>query len=73
MNAQVRDVLRSAGVEAGRRARRDAGLPEYVEDTNVIQRMAELMRRAIRHRRDQEADQDHRAVLGLKSHGWGCS
>jgi hypothetical protein len=46
MNAQVRDVLRSAGMEAGRRARRDAGLPEYVEDPNVIQRMAELMQRA---------------------------
>lgn len=43
MKAHVRDALRQAGAEAGRKARADAGLPKYVEDHQVVQRMAELM------------------------------
>jgi hypothetical protein len=46
MNAHVRDVLRGAGAEAGRKARADAGLPEHVEDHQTVQRMAELLIRA---------------------------
>jgi hypothetical protein len=43
MNAHVRDALRQAGAEAGRRARRDSGLPAQVEDHQAVQRMAELL------------------------------
>ncbi len=43
MNAHVRDELCQAGAEAGRRARREAGLPEQVEDHQAVQRMAELL------------------------------
>jgi hypothetical protein len=43
MNQHVRDALRQAGAEAGWRARREAGLPERVEDHQTVQRMAELL------------------------------
>jgi hypothetical protein len=43
MNARVRDALRRAGADAGRRARREAGLPEQVQDHEVVQRMAEML------------------------------
>jgi hypothetical protein len=46
MNVHVRDVLRKAGVEAGRKARADAGLPKHVEDHQAVQRMAELLIKA---------------------------
>jgi hypothetical protein len=46
MNRRVRDALREAGAEAGRRARADAGLPEQVEDHQALQRMAELLIKA---------------------------
>jgi hypothetical protein len=46
VNTRVRDVLRQAGAEAGRRARADAGLPEHVEDHQAVQRMAELLIKA---------------------------
>ena len=36
MNPHVRDALREAGAEAGRRARADAGLPEQVEDHQAV-------------------------------------
>jgi hypothetical protein len=42
MKRHVRDALREAGAEAGRKARADAGLPQHVEDPEAIQRMAEL-------------------------------
>ncbi len=45
MNQIIRSALRDAGAEAGRQARRDAGLPEYVEDNGCVQRMAEILRR----------------------------
>ena len=45
MNAIIRASLREAGAKAGRQARRDAGLPEHIEDSNVVQRMAEILRR----------------------------
>lgn len=44
MNQHVRDALRQAGAEAGRRARREAGLPPQVEDHQAVQRMAELIK-----------------------------
>jgi hypothetical protein len=47
MNAHVRDVLRGAGAEAGRRARADAGLPAQVEDHQAVQRLAELLIKAV--------------------------
>ena len=43
MNARVRDALRQAGAEAGRKARADAGLPQQLEDHEAPQRMAELL------------------------------
>jgi hypothetical protein len=43
MNAIVRSALRKAGGQAGKKARSDAGLPEYVEDRNTLVRMAELL------------------------------
>jgi hypothetical protein len=43
MNQRVRDALREAGAEAGRKARADAGLPAQVEDHQAVQRMAELL------------------------------
>jgi hypothetical protein len=43
MNQHVRDGLRQAGAEAGRRARREAGLPEQVKDHQAVQQMAELL------------------------------
>jgi len=43
VNAHIRDALRQAGAEAGRRARVDAGLPEQVEDHSTLIRMAELL------------------------------
>jgi hypothetical protein len=43
MNQQIRDALREAGAESGRKARADAGLPAQVEDHQAIQRMAELL------------------------------
>ena len=43
MNPIIRSALRDAGAEAGRQARRDAGLPEYVEDNGCVQRMAEIL------------------------------
>ncbi|MFL6043797.1 MAG: hypothetical protein ACJ72M_01605 [Propionibacteriaceae bacterium] len=43
MNQRVRDVLRRAGAEAGRKARIDAGLPAQVEDHRTLQRMAEQL------------------------------
>jgi hypothetical protein len=46
MNQRVRDALRRAGAEAGRQARADAGLPEHVEDHNILVRMAELLIKA---------------------------
>jgi hypothetical protein len=46
MNAHIRDALRRAGAEAGRKVRRDAGLPEHVEDHQAVQRMAELLIKA---------------------------
>jgi hypothetical protein len=46
MKARVQDALRQAGAEAGRRARREAGLPEQVEDHQTVQRMAELLIKA---------------------------
>lgn len=46
MNAIVRDALRRAGAEVGRKARADAGLPEHVEDHQAVQRMAELLVKA---------------------------
>ena len=46
MNQRVRDALRQAGAKAGRQARVDAEHPEYVEDHQAIQRMAELLIKA---------------------------
>jgi hypothetical protein len=46
MKRHVRDALREAGAEAGRKARADAGLPQHVEDPQAIQRMAELLIKA---------------------------
>jgi hypothetical protein len=46
MNAGIRDALRQAGAEAGRKARADAGLPAQVEDHQAVQRMAELLIKA---------------------------
>jgi hypothetical protein len=46
MNPHIRDALREAGADAGRRARREAGLPEQVEDHQALQRMAELLIKA---------------------------
>ena len=46
MNARVRDALRQAGAQAGRKARADAGLPEQVEDHSTLVRMAELLIKA---------------------------
>jgi hypothetical protein len=46
MNQRVRDVLREAGAEAGRKARVDAGLPAQVEDHQAVQRMAQLLIKA---------------------------
>jgi hypothetical protein len=46
VNTRVRDALRQAGAEAGRKARADAGLPEQVEDHQAVQGMAELLIRA---------------------------
>jgi hypothetical protein len=46
MNPHVRDALRQAGAEAGRKARREAGLPKQVEDHQAVQRMAELLIKA---------------------------
>jgi hypothetical protein len=43
MNPHVRDTLRQAGAEAGRKARADAALPEQVEDHQALQRMAEML------------------------------
>jgi hypothetical protein len=51
MKQHVRDALREAGAEAGRKARADAGLPKHVEDHQAVQRMAELLIQA-RGRRD---------------------
>jgi hypothetical protein len=50
MNPRIRDALREAGAEAGSKARRDAGLPEHVEDHQVVQRMAELLIKGGGHR-----------------------
>jgi len=46
MKQVVRDALRQAGAEAGRKARADAGLPEQVQDHQTVQRMAELLMKA---------------------------
>ena len=46
MNAHVRDTLRQAGAEAGRKARAEAGLPKHIEDHQALQRMAELLIKA---------------------------
>jgi hypothetical protein len=46
MNRRVRDALREAGAEAGRKARVDAGLPKHIEDHQALQRMAELLIKA---------------------------
>jgi hypothetical protein len=46
MNPHVRDALRQAGAEAGRKARADAGLPKQVEDHQTVQQMAELLIKA---------------------------
>jgi hypothetical protein len=46
VNARVRDALRQAGAEAGRAARREAGLPKQVGDHQAVQRMAELLIKA---------------------------
>ena len=43
MNQHIRDALRQAGAEAGRKARADAGLPELIEDHQTLQRMAEVL------------------------------
>ena len=51
MNARVRDALRQAGAQAGRKARADAGLPEHVEDHQTVQHMAELLITVELHRR----------------------
>jgi hypothetical protein len=45
VNPIIRSALREAGAEAGRQARRDAGFPEFVEDNNAVQRMAEMLQR----------------------------
>jgi hypothetical protein len=42
----IRDTLRQAGAEAGRKARAGVGLPEQVEDHEAVQRMAELLIKA---------------------------
>jgi hypothetical protein len=47
VNTRVRDALREAGAEAGRKARADAGLPEQVEDYQALQRMAEMLIKAV--------------------------
>jgi hypothetical protein len=46
VNRRVRDPLRQAGAEAGRKARTDAGLPEHIEDQQVLQRLAEMLIKA---------------------------
>ena len=46
MNQHVRDALREAGAEAGRKSRADAGLPKHIEDHQTVQRMAELLIKA---------------------------
>jgi hypothetical protein len=47
MNQHVQDALRRAGAEAGRKARTDAGLPAQVEDQQVLQRLAEMLIKAV--------------------------
>ena len=46
MNQRVRDALREAGAEAGRKARADAGLPQQLEDHEALQLMAQLLIKA---------------------------
>jgi hypothetical protein len=46
VNAIVRAALRKAGAESGKKTRSDAGLPEYVEDQQIVQRLAELLIKA---------------------------
>jgi hypothetical protein len=46
MNQRVRDALRQAGAEAGRKARADAGLPQQLEDHEAVQLMAQLLIKA---------------------------
>jgi hypothetical protein len=46
VNPRVRDALRKAGAEAGRKARTDAGLLEHIEDQQVLQRLAEMLIKA---------------------------
>jgi hypothetical protein len=46
MNQHVRDALRQAGAEAGRKARVDGGLPSHIEDQQVLQRLAEMLIKA---------------------------
>jgi hypothetical protein len=46
MNPRIRDALREAGAEAGRKARANAELPPRVEDHQALQRMAELLIKA---------------------------
>lgn len=41
MNQHIRDALRQAGAEAGRKTRADAGPPKQVEDHQAVQRMAD--------------------------------
>ena len=46
VNTRIRDALRQAGAEAGRKARVDAGLPEPIEDLEALQRLAEMLIKA---------------------------
>lgn len=46
MDAQTKAVLRSAGADAGRRQRRQRGERAHVSDPVVVQRLADLLRKA---------------------------
>jgi hypothetical protein len=47
MKRHVQGAMPQAGAEAGHKARADAGLPEHVEDHETVQRMAELLIKAV--------------------------
>ncbi|HEX6758783.1 MAG TPA: hypothetical protein VF086_10310 [Propionibacteriaceae bacterium] len=64
MKAHVRDALREAGAEAGRKARADAGLPEQVEDHLTLQWLAELLIKASDRRRPTAQPPKSSTALG---------
>ena len=64
MNQHIRDALRQAGAEAGRKARADAGLPEQLEDHLTLQWLAELLIKASDRRRPTAQPPKSSTALG---------